>query len=256
MCLALATQPTERNPAQFYLHRKPNPFRSRANDSLFAFKVLAPPSHTQPRCCSDSLTAGFGSRGVNPPCEVTQYSSSNYYSYSRYVCSALDANCSVIAWSGKGMWENCCNDHGETMPAYFLQTLGSESFSTDWDFSFVPDALAINLGSNDRGNYNGTAQWVQEFVSVYTAFVLDAVNNRYKLPHLPVLVVQGPFNDSLLFGAMNTIVSELNSAGANASYVSAIVNATMDGCSGHPGVGAHAAMADTLLPQIRDIMGW
>lgn len=47
----------------------------------------------------------------------------------------------VIAWSGKGMYENCC-DSGETMPSYYLDTLGSGAYAGDWDFSrFTPDAM-------------------------------------------------------------------------------------------------------------------
>lgn len=47
----------------------------------------------------------------------------------------------VVAWSGKGMYENCC-DSGETMPSYYLDTLGSGAYAGDWDFArFTPDAV-------------------------------------------------------------------------------------------------------------------
>ena len=51
-----------------------------------------------------------------------------------------------IAWSGKGMYVNCC-DNGITMPSLYLQTRGGTSYSTDWDFSrYTPDMMIINLG--------------------------------------------------------------------------------------------------------------
>lgn len=56
----------------------------------------------------DSLTAGFGAHGVHPPCETNQVTSTNYYSYARMVCGQLNANCSVIAWSGKGASAPLC----------------------------------------------------------------------------------------------------------------------------------------------------
>lgn len=94
----------------------------------------------------DSLTAGFGSRGLSPPCEASQLSSSFYYSYSHYINEALKlGSSSTIAWSGKGVWSNCCDNDtfAGTMPGYFLQTLGS-STSQDWDFSrFKPSAMYI-----------------------------------------------------------------------------------------------------------------
>jgi hypothetical protein len=37
------------------------------------------------------------------------------------------------------------------MPAYWLQTLGGGSYTTDWDFNrFKPDAVVINLGGKRR----------------------------------------------------------------------------------------------------------
>lgn len=73
------------------------------------------------------------------------WTSGNLGDYSQQICDAFAANCTFIAWSGKGMYENCC-DNGETMPSYYLQTRGGSAYATDWDFSrFVPDALVINL---------------------------------------------------------------------------------------------------------------
>jgi len=229
----------------------------------------------------DSLTAGFGSRGVSPPCQTNSFSSSNYFSYTRYICDGLQAACTCIAWSGKGMWKNCCDD-GETMPSYFRQTLGGDSYTSDWDFSnFVPSALAINLGtflpalfrsavhlaipatmppragSNDMSKYNGTAAWIAELVAVYTTFVQAATSQYYKAPSTPVLVVQGPSNNTVLFGALQTAVADLRTAGVDAHYVSAIVTTgEPDGCQGHPGTLWHKAMAEVAAPQIQAILGW
>jgi hypothetical protein len=43
------------------------------------------------------------------------------------------------------MYENCC-DPGIKMPSLYLQTFGARSYSTDYDFSWKPDAMIINLG--------------------------------------------------------------------------------------------------------------
>ena len=54
------------------------------------------------------------------------------------IAEHFDADIVPIAWSGKGMYQNCCDD-GERMPAYWLQTLGGGEFTTDWDHSrYVP----------------------------------------------------------------------------------------------------------------------
>ena len=61
-----------------------------------------------------------------------------------------------IAWSGKGMYRNCCDNVGEVLPDYWRQTFAGTNAS-DWDFSrFIPDMLLINLGTNDFGHDGGT----------------------------------------------------------------------------------------------------
>ena len=63
-----------------------------------------------------------------------------------------------IAWSGKGMYRNCCDNVGEVLPDYWRQTFAGTNAS-DWDFSrFIPDMLLINLGTNDFGYDGGTAR--------------------------------------------------------------------------------------------------
>ena len=102
----------------------------------------------------DSISAGYGARGyANPPygCPVAGMTSGNPYTYNWALAEAFNANLVPIAWSGKGMYENCC-DNGETMPSYYLQTLGWDAYSEDWDFSrYVPDMMLINLGALGEG---------------------------------------------------------------------------------------------------------
>ena len=73
----------------------------------------------------DSISAGFGARGSSstPNCEVNSVTSGNYYTYNWKIAEYFKADLVPIAWSGKGMYKNCCDD-GETMPSYYLQTLG------------------------------------------------------------------------------------------------------------------------------------
>ena len=94
----------------------------------------------------DSISAGYGASGAGGGCPVMDYTSGNFGTYNRQICDHFDAECTVIAWSGKGLLENCC-DSGERMVDYYLQTRGGTSFTTDWDFSrWTPDAIIINLG--------------------------------------------------------------------------------------------------------------
>ena len=217
-----------------------------------------PPAPTQRSLewVGDSLTAGFGSRGERPPCETSQLSSSNYYSYTRYLADALEAPSSVIAWSGKGIDFNCC-DKDANMSTLYLQTLGNDP-SRAWDFAAAPppSALALNLGTNDMSQYNGTAAFLRALADAFEAFILRATRDLYKAPALPVLLVQGPANNTLLGGVLQTVHDELRAQGVNVHRLSAILSTPREGCSGHPGTESHKAMAALLEPQVREVLGW
>ena len=179
------------------------------------------------------------------------------------------------------MYVNCC-DNGETMPSYYLQTLGGGSYTQDWDFTrFLPDAMVCNLGTNDFGHDSGPA-WEAAFSSTYVSFVLNATA-RYANPKLPVFVAQGPMNNGApLHDALQVAIKAINAAGGNAIYLD-LRGPPNDGCGGRkyrvvvqthsvfrrppnpsfaqptfadPGVAGHAGMYELAVPVISAAMGW
>lgn len=129
--------------------------------TFLGFKTDGVPLPPTPRTrkielVGDSISAGYGARGyggagVPPPpygCPVDDNTSGNRYTYNHMLAENFTAELTAIAWSGKGMYENCC-DSGIKMPSLYLQTLGGRSYSTDWDFStYIPDMMIINLVSS------------------------------------------------------------------------------------------------------------
>lgn len=209
----------------------------------------------------DSLSAGYGSRGtagLNAAglCAPDVATSGNYYTYNWQIAERFEADLVPIAWSGKGMYRNCCDNVGEVLPDYWRQTFAGTNAS-DWDFSrFIPDMLLINLGTNDFG-HDGGAAWEANFSSAYTKLALDA-GKAYSNPKLPIFVALGPFENLKLGAALNVSIAAINAAGGNAVYLDIITptSAAHDGCGGHPGLRGHAAMADRAIPQIASKMGW
>ena len=68
------------------------------------------------------------------------------------------------------------------MPGYFLQTLGGKANSADWDFKrWTPDAVVINLGTNDFGKDSGPA-WEAAFTAAFITFVknITATYGEYR----------------------------------------------------------------------------
>jgi len=205
----------------------------------------------------DSISAGFGSRGYSGApagCPVNQYTSGNYYTYNWFIAEHFQADLVPIAWSGKGMYQNCC-DNGETMPSYYLQTLGGAAYISDWDFSrYVPHAIIINLGTNDFIHDSGPV-WEKAFVTTYVEFVGNATR-RYKQPTMPVFVAQGPMDCSAsLNNSLQGAIKLINAAGGNAHYLN-LCGPPNDGCGGHPGVVGHQKMYEQAVPVISKVMNW
>ena len=83
----------------------------------------------------DSQLAGSGDIGV-PPCNGTLQTTDHSVSWGPVLCTALDANCSYVAYSGRGVYQNCCDPtpaSGEKMPGLWHQTFGGPAWDWDWD---------------------------------------------------------------------------------------------------------------------------
>ena len=192
-----------------------------------------PASQPRPRrieLIGDSISAGYGARG-NPAlhnkslasnldralCPVNDQTSGiaggGTANYIWRIAEHFGADLANIAWSGKGMYRNCC-DPGEKMPAYWLQTLGGGNHTADWDHSrFVPDMMIVNLGTNDAPSGAAGICPNKNFSDAYTAFVLNAAK-VYRNPKLPVFVAQGPMNcQEELRIALSDSILAINKAG-------------------------------------------
>jgi hypothetical protein len=113
--------------------------------------LASPPLHTRKiEFLGDSITAGFCNE-----CHST-VRDANMEAYGATWCfrigDTLSAQVHTTAWSGLGLVHNCCGGN-TTMPAIFTRTLASVNNDNSWDWkSWVPDALVVNLGTNDGGS--------------------------------------------------------------------------------------------------------
>jgi hypothetical protein len=100
-----------------------------------------------------------------------------------------NAQVHTAAWSGLGMIHNCCGGN-TTMPPVFTRTLATVNVDNTWDWkSWVPDALVINLGTND-GSYGTHPEYVTEYVKV----IMEAAKNYGSSLH--VFLACGPMSET------------------------------------------------------------
>lgn len=115
--------------------------------------VLAPPPPLPTRkieFLGDSITAGFCNMcetQAADPHSPADHSEAYDATWDYQIGELLGAQVHTAAWSGLGMYTNCCGGN-TTMPSIFSRTLATVNVDNTWKWSsWVPDALVIVRGS-------------------------------------------------------------------------------------------------------------
>ncbi|HKY34434.1 MAG TPA: SGNH/GDSL hydrolase family protein [Polyangiaceae bacterium] len=211
----------------------------------------------------DSISAGFGNLGSeqhpnygndpNGGCPFTTETESGYLAYGHVAARAVDAVASVLAGSGWGIYSDNGGNTNNVMPKLFSNTLGEQAMPV-WSFAAKPQAVVINLGTNDGSANNLTSE---KYKPAYTAFVTTI---REKYPDALILCALG----SMLSGTnrdnaeqyLNEIVDELGD-----DKVKFLDLGTQDvlqgtGCAWHPNVAEDARMAGLLEAELKASLAW
>jgi len=206
----------------------------------------------------DSITCGYGDLGnASEPATCPEgdkaLTEDNWISWGPLISDYLLAAYEIVAWSGKGLVKNCCGEKGLVMPDYWNRTLATVN-AGDWNFtSWVPDAVVINLGTND---YNGNAT-ESDFEHGYVEFV-KTINESYSTDPTFFLAC-GPMIDLPFCDYVSSVVNNLTDIGFNAHFVNLtdILDYPQDfGCASHPNAQGHQLMARETIISLRKYMGW
>jgi lysophospholipase L1-like esterase len=210
----------------------------------------------------DSITAGYGNLGTEPhpnyttpmPCHYTYDTQSAYMSYGAVTARALNADASLIAASGWGVYRSLSGDTNQVLPKVYANTLGYSAPPT-WDFAVKPDVVVVDLGTND---FNGADPG-----AMYTAALGSFVDTiRSKYPNAWVFLALGtmlgmPQHDEVK-GYMQSVVSSHNGDAGKVAFVDMGIQDSLKGtgCDWHPSTTEDQRMADILAPAIKQKLGW
>jgi lysophospholipase L1-like esterase len=205
----------------------------------------------------DSISAGYGNLGkeVHPPwdnaCSFSLDTESSYQSYGAMVGRALDAEVSIVARSGWGMYRDANGDPAAVMRSVYANAIGTEG-APAWSFQRKADAVIINLGTNDSKKGDPG----RPYEDAYVAF-LRTVRGHY--PGAWIFLTLGPMTSEPQLTPMRAHLKSVAAALADDKIVVVdlpVQDATSTGCDYHPNVAEDATMAGVLTRAIREKLHW
>lgn len=232
----------------------------------------------------DSITSGEGTYGAEEDMDWLAMYMSSSRDYARMVSDALDAEYRLISQGGWGVLCGWNNDPRHNIPSCYEKICGlaggemNEKLgaSKPYDFqSWVPDAVIVNLGTNDAGAFDHPA-WVDpvtgqtfeqrreadgtynaEDLARFEQAVVDfLVMIRRDNPTAHIVWTYGMLGYDLTLAitdAMNTYRRTMGDV--NAAFLQ-LPNTTEEtvGSRTHPGERSHARAAQVIVEYLRTVL--
>lgn len=208
----------------------------------------------------DSITAGYCNMCQIDPSETEGYAKESFaLSWPTLVSKAVGAAHHATAWSGFGLVRNCCG--GVThMPEVFGRTLASVEGERPWNYTlWVPDAVVINLGTNDNLSPTTEGEIEVMYQEQYIQFVRN-ISSFYQSANGGLgptfFLACGPMSEAYCPYVFN-VISALESSGYPVLFLDQrhVLNSTNQ-CCGHPDAMADETIAEITAPVIQDALGW
>lgn len=210
----------------------------------------------------NSITCGYGTEGTSREEDFLPSTENVDKSYAFIVSRALNAECVVVAHSGLGVVRNYgdqkkISDKRPTMIKRYRRTLDEDSL-VNWDFSkWQPDAVVINLGTND---YWGEPYPDQIFFQRRYEQFIQEIRQVYRT--IPVFCICGPLRDEPAYSIIKEVVtsSRLIHNDHNLYFIGIptyLLNNEKDlGSDWHPSYRGQLKMAVHIIPTLANVLKW
>jgi len=222
--------------------------------------ALPPAKERRIEFVGDSITAGYGVEGDSPTCIFSPETENAALTYAAQTAEQLNAAYTIAAVSGVGVVRNYNSDgamSAGTMITYYGRTVAND-LAENWNFGQgAPDAVVINLGTND---YSTTPHPAGEvFLQGYTNLIFKV---REKYPEAHIFAVAGPLMVGPAEETIRSVVTQMNEVLNDDRVHYVQIENTLElsavdfGCDWHPNVSGQAKIAAQLAPAIAGVMGW
>ena len=239
-----------------------------SNQGSFSFRGLATdgtlvpstPSARRLEFVGASMTLGYGVDGT-PPCSNGPDKENVTAAYSWLAAQALEADISVVAFAGYGLVRNTSGaSNAVLLPDIYRRTTAGDGAKL-WNFppEQEPDAVVVNVGTNDFANDGRGALDQNAFRAAYTAF---ATTLRGLHPRAAIVLTSSPMltdntsekQHSSLLSAIKAV--KQNTADPNLFVLDFPVQSGPSACDSHPSRAQHQAMGALLVTELKRDLGW
>ena len=211
----------------------------------------------------NSITCGMGAESSSIPCgEGEWYDQHNaFLAYGPRVARSLNSNYILSSVSGIGMYRNW-NDENNLEPIMpdvydnlFLNTNQYEPYT--YSNNFVPNIIAICLGTNDLSDGDGTnprkAFNGEKFIKNYTDFVTRLFDRN---PDAKIVLLTSPMLSGKKEKILLECLLEVEDYFIENRKISVFEFRPLNpsGCTSHPNVDEHKIMAEQLAPFLKKLM--
>lgn len=222
----------------------------------------------------DSITSGEGALGAHEEMDwITPYFSA-VVNYAVMTSDAMNADFRLISQSGWGVTTGWDNNPASRLPLIY-DSVNAKREVKDYDHSsWEPDAVIINLGTNDGGAFDNPAftdpvtgetfkynkledgsydpEDLNKIAAGMTGFMKHV---REVHPDAHILWVYGMLGSVL----MDTIISAVSAfwleSDTNAGYLQLPdTNGEAFGSRGHPGILSHKAASEKIVERLREVL--
>ncbi|HWA86993.1 MAG TPA: SGNH/GDSL hydrolase family protein [Opitutus sp.] len=205
----------------------------------------------------DSVTCGeYAAWKPGDPVDNLPIFTNARISYGMVLARRLGAQCELVSYGGRGVirdWQGIRKTNNA--PEFYELAMPDEP-AARWDHHrYVPDAIGIQLGTNDFGS--GVPEET-EFVTAYVEFLRKI---RRDAPKAWIVIMDSPILNDDAGGPRHSLLHAYVEEVARTVRDERVVVASIRHYpgvphNGHPTGAEHQAMADELEPVFRRVLGW
>ena len=199
----------------------------------------------------DSITAGYGVEGANQHCHYTLDTSSQQLTYAALAANALGADLHAIAWSGIGAWRS----YGEKTPVNqtilnrYPRALADDANSTWNTAQYLPDAILINIGTNDYWEDSVTDDYRLAMEKLIAKIKIDYTGK-------PIYLIVSPMLTNKLHEAQKQVLNSLTKDKVKVFDLGESTSAEGFGCDYHPNSTTHTRLGKALEKNLKAELNW